>query len=192
MAATKGVASFVSVTVGIFIGAKLALLVMRAFRLWIALLEERLVVCSQRLSNLTGETEPDSPPEEHRGGPSALTVRLRIYSIALVGGSAGLGVGLVMLVIKTGTIGLYESDVYLAILATLAIALFGVLGTASELGRSTRATFRLERRLNDAENVPVTLVVVSPRQVDAAIQSTQSWVRKLTGVQGWQPGMATS
>lgn len=187
LASSRGIAGFVSITVGVFAGTKLAMLAMRAFRQWIARLEARLVVCEQRLSSLTGETEPDNSTEESRKGSSPLAAKLKFYSTALAGGFGAVGVGLVMLIIGAGTSGIYDSGTYLAVYASLAVALFGILGISSELGGIASAVSRIERRLDDAESVSVTSVAVRPKYADDAIQTAQSWLHKLTGVQGWQP-----
>lgn len=190
LASSRGIAGLVSITVGVFAGTKLAMLVMRAFRKWIARLEARLIVCEQRLSSLTGEIEPDNSTEERRKGSSPLVARLKFYSTALAGGCGGVGVGLLVLIIGAGTTGIYDSGTYMAIYISLPVALFGIMGISSELGGIARAVSRIERRLDDAESVSVTSVAVRPKYADAAIQTAQSWLHKLTGVQGWQPGMA--
>lgn len=187
LASSRGIAGFVSITIGVFAGSKLTMLAMRAFRRWVAQLETRLVLCEQRLSRLTGETEPDSSPEERQRGFSPLVMRLLFYSFALGGGFGAAGVGSVALIIGAGTTGIYDSYSHLAVYASLAVALFGILGITLELGGIARAVSRIERRLDDVEGVSVTPVAVRPRYADAAIQTAQSWLHKLTGVQGWQP-----
>ena len=183
LAASKGIAGFVSVTVGVFAGTKLTLSAMRAFRLRIAHLEARLIAGEQRVSCLTGPTEPDTPLEEHKGGSSPLKVRLMFYFGALAVGSSVAGGGLLTLIIRAGTIGIYEPGAHLSVsvFVGLAVALFGILGMAAELSFITRAMSRVERRLDRAEITPV---VARPRYADAAIQGMQSWIHKLTGVQG--------
>ena len=89
LAASKGIAGFVSVTVGIFAGTNLPLLAMRAFRLRIAHLQARVAVCKQRISRLADRTELDTPPEKDKG----YSARLKFYFGALAGGSAAAGGG---------------------------------------------------------------------------------------------------
>ena len=188
LAGSRGIAGFVSAAVGVFIGSKLTMLVMWAFRGWVARLEARLVVCRQRLSRLTGETEPGSSPDERQMVFNPLVIRLLFYSFILGGGFGYAGVGSVAVIIEAGTTGIYDSVSYLAIYVSLAVALFGILGIASELAGIARAVSRTEQRLDDAESVPISPVMERPRYADAAIQTVQSWLHKLTGVQGWQPG----
>ena len=190
LAASRGTAGFVSITVGVFIGIKLTLLTMRAFSLWIAQLAARLELYEQRTSYLTGQSGHDDPPEETRKGFSPLMVRLGIYFVVLGGGFSGAGVGLVQMVIKAGT-DLYGPSVYLATLACLVIALLGVLGTVWELRSIGRAMSQIERRLSHNEDVLNMPAVAYPRHADIALQSTHSWVYKVTGMRGWQPGTAT-
>ena len=188
LAATKGTAGFVAITVGIFIGAKLTLSTMRTFRAWIARLESRLELCVQRVSHITGQADS---PEEHGKGSSPLAVRLRIYFVLIGGGFSGAGVGLVQLVIGVG-IDIYGSSVYLATLICLVIVLVGVMGTARELMSMGRVMSRIERRLNDFDDAPVVPAGTNPRHADIALESTLSWVYLITGMRGWQPSMTSS
>ena len=89
-----------------------------------------------------------------------------------------------MLIIRAGTTGIYEPGAHLSVsvFVGLAVALFGILGMASELGFITRAVFQVERSLDHAESVSITPMVAGPGHADAAIQGMQSWIHKITGV----------
>ena len=186
LAASRGVAGFVSVTIGVFIGMKLVLLSMNAIRLWIARIEDKLRVLEQRVSYLTGESGLGDPPEEPRERPSPLMVRLKIYFVLLGGGLSGTGVVVMQLVIKAGT-DIYGPGVSLAALICAAITLFGVLGTTTELWLISRAASKIERRLDYAEDILPSPVVYA-RDANAALQSTQSWVYRVTGMRDWNYG----
>lgn len=187
LASSKGIAAFVTVAIGVLIGTKLAMLTMKAFRLWTARLEARLVVCEHRISCFSGEAEPDNSSEEQQRGTSPLAVRFRYYSGFLSFGFGAVGVGLVMLLIKSGTTGLYGSDVHISLYSSLVIALVGIIAIASELMLIARGLLVIEQHLDHAEGGSITLLATRPKYADAAIQSTQSWLHRLTGVQGWQP-----
>ena len=190
LAVSRGIAGFVSIAVGIFIGTKLALLAMKAFRVWIVSLMSRVNTCQERLSRLSGEVEPDNSSEERSGVSSFYAVRLRIYFIGLAVGCCGVGVDLMALIIRAGTTGIYESgSLPITAYVGLAVASAGIAGIALELNMIARSVSRIEGRLNDAEGVAVAPLEVRPQYADAAIQSTQSWVHKITGVRGWQPSM---
>ena len=190
LAASKGTASFVSVTVGVFVGMRSALFATRMFRLWIARLGNRLELAEQRIFSLTGELGHDDPPKEPQEGSGFLRAKLKIYSVLLGGGFSAAGVGLVQLLIKTGT-DIYGNDVYLVTLICLAVASFAILATAFELWSIGRTMSWVERRLDRAEGVPAT-PVVHTHDADIALRSTESWAYKITGMRGWQLGTVTA
>ena len=193
LAASRGVALFITITVGIFLGTKLGFLVLAGFGKWIARLVDRLDVCEARIARLNGEGVSDASPDEDVNVSGFLKIRFKAYYFALGCGFCGLVTSIMQMVIWAGTTGIYDSSGQLSALVSVAIVLFGASGLAVELGGTARNIAKIERVLDDAEEVSVvTSVPVRPDYADAALQAIQSFIYKLTGMRGWQPSVAVA
>ena len=178
-AAGVGIAVFISVTAGGFLGIRLWFLIMRAFRGWTFSLIRRSELLEQRISLLSGRLVPDDSPEQ---SPEAGFSAVKIYVASSLMGIALLTAEFLLAVIETG-VGIHGPVAYApGLCAGFSLALLGIAGQSLELMLVSRSLTGLEQRLHAVEGTVAAPAAVLPRRMDDAIRTAQSWVCRITGV----------
>ena len=174
-----GIASFLAVSVGGFLGIKLSFLIMRGFRVWIHSIGERIHVLDTRLAHLINSQEREEPSQQPPAGGFSI-VRLLVASTVF--GVIFTAQAAIAIFIELG-VEMLGPLVYLPGLCVgLALALIGIGGQVVELIIVDRGITQIENELDAITLGNRAPVKVIPRRMDGAIKDTQSWVCKITGV----------
>ena len=178
-AAIVGIAAFLTVSVGGFIGIKISFLTMRAFLAWTGSIKDRIYRLTTRLGDLTGQSVPESASKEMTARGFSV---IRVYVALTILGISLLTQGVVGGVIELG-VDVYDTRSYIAVLILGSLfASIGIGGQAIQLIGVSRSITQMERQLDAiTTGIPIPVSAV-PQRMDLAIQNTQSWVCKLTGV----------
>ena len=184
-ATAVSIATFLTASVGGFVGIKISFLAMRGFRVWIDSLMERIAANRLRLSQLIDESIDERPSKQPaRRGFSMV----RVYVGSTIAGISLTTQGTVAAVIELG-VDIFGPLWYGPILCVgVTLAVFGIVGQAIELLLVSLRISQIERQLDAITSGVPDPVALRPQRMDHAIENTQSWVCRVTGVLRRQQG----